>query len=221
MQALEESGYADNTLVIFISDNGIALPFAKANVYNASNRSPFIIRWPGTIKKGSVNSTDIVSIIDFMPTVLEALNIPAPKKIDGKSFLPLLKGSRQSGRDKAFMETDYKSSGGPTPMRSVITKQYNYIYNAWADGERVYGNNNESAKIRGMDEAAKNNPAIAERINVYRMRMPEELYDIKKDPDCLRNLINEPGLKKQLALLRKDLEAWMIKTKDPLLKVYQ
>jgi N-sulfoglucosamine sulfohydrolase len=130
MQALDESGYVDNTLVIFISDNGIALPFAKANVYNASNRSPFIIRWPGRTKSGSVNSTDIVSIIDFMPTVLEALNIPAPKKIDGKSFLPLLKGSRQSGRDKAFMETDYKSSGGPTPMRSVITKQYNYIYNA-------------------------------------------------------------------------------------------
>jgi len=221
MQALEESGYADNTLVIFISDNGIALPFAKANVYNASNRSPFIIRWPGTIKKGSVNSTDIVSIIDFMPTVLEALNIPAPKKIDGKSFLPLLKGSRQIGRYKAFMETDYKNSGGPTPMRSVITKQYNYIYNAWADGERVYGNNNEGTTMRAMEEAAKINPAIAKRIKVYRMRMPEELYDIKKDPDCLHNLINEPQVKKQLALLRKDLEMWMIKTHDPLLKVYQ
>ena len=221
MQALEESGYADNTLVIFISDNGIALPFAKANVYNVSNRSPFIMRWPGTIKKGSVNNTDIVSIIDFMPTVLEALNIPAPKKIDGRSFLPLLKSGTQSGRDKAFMEIDYKNSGGPTPMRSVITTQYNYIYNAWADGERVYGNNNEGATMRAMEEAAKNDSAIAERIKVYYMRMPEELYDIKKDPDCLHNLINEPGLKKQLASLRKDLERWMIKTNDPLLKVYQ
>lgn len=221
MQALEESGYADNTLVIFISDNGIAMPFAKANVYNASNRSPFIIRWPGTIKKGSVNSTDIISIIDFMPTVLEVLNITAPNKIDGKSFLPLLKGSRQSGRDKAYMEIDYKNSGGPTPMRSVVTKQWTYIYNAWVDGERVYENNNEGVTMRAMEEAAKNDPVIAERIKVYRMRMPEELYDIKKDPDCLHNLINEPALKKQLALLRKDLEAWMIKTNDPLLKVYQ
>ena len=75
--------------------------------------------------------------------------------------------------------------------------------------------------MRAMEEAAKIKPAIAERIKVYRMRMPEELYDIKKDPDCLHNLINEPSLKKQLALLRKDLEAWMIKTNDPLLKVYQ
>jgi N-sulfoglucosamine sulfohydrolase len=106
-------------------------------------------------------------------------------------------------------------------MRSVVTKQWTYIYNAWADGERVYENNNEGVTMRAMEEAAKNDPVIAERIKVYRMRMPEELYDIKKDPDCLHNLISEPQLKKQLALLRKDLETWMIKTKDPLLKVYQ
>src|SRR5215207_1755591 len=99
MQALEESGLAGSTLVFFISDNGIALPFAKANAYYASNRSPFIIRWPGITKAGAVNHTDIVSIIDFLPTVLEAVGIPAPRKIDGRSFLPLIKGKQQSGRD--------------------------------------------------------------------------------------------------------------------------
>lgn len=86
MQALDESGFADNTLVIFISDNGIAMPFAKANVYYASNLSPFIIRWPGTINAGTINQGDIISIIDFMPTVLEALNMPSPKKLTGIRF---------------------------------------------------------------------------------------------------------------------------------------
>jgi N-sulfoglucosamine sulfohydrolase len=221
MQALEESGYADNTLVIFISDNGIAVPFAKANVYYASNRSPFIIRWPAVTKPGSVNRTDIISIIDFLPTVLDALHIPLPKKIDGRSFLSLLKGKRQSGRDKAYMEIDYKAGGGATPMRSIITKRWTYIYNAWADGERVYANNNEGLTMKAMDEAAKIDSLIAARVRVYRVRMPEELYDIQKDPGCIHNLINEPGLKQQVDILRKDLESWMIKTNDPLLNVYR
>lgn len=221
MQALDESGFANNTLVIFIGDNGIAMPFAKANVYYASNLSPFIIRWPGTIKPDSKNQRDVISIIDYMPTILEALNIPAPKNIDGHSFLPLLKGKKQSGRDKAYMELDYKNSGGPTPMRSVITKKWAYIYNAWADGERVYQNNNEGLTMKAMEEAANTNPVIAERLNVYRIRMPEELYNIESDPGCINNLIKDPDYKKQVALLRKDLEKWLIKTKDPLLIVFQ
>lgn len=221
MKAVEESGFADNTIVIFIGDNGMALPFAKANVYYASNLTPLIIRWPGTIKKETVNRTDIVSIIDFMPTILEALNFPAPKDIDGKSFLPLLKGESQTGRDRAYMEIDYKNSGGPTPMRAIHTKQYSYIYNGWADGERVYQNNNEGQTMKALEEAAKTNPAVAERVKVFRFRTTEELYDIEKDPDSKINLIHDPLYKKQLALLRKDLENWMIKTNDPLLKVYQ
>src|SRR4030095_12166313 len=221
MQALEESGYADNTLVMFISDNGIAVPFAKANVYYASNRSPFIIQWPGVTKPGSVNRTDIISIVDFLPTVLETLNVPLPEKIDGRSFLPLLKGKPQSGRDKAYMEIDYKAGGGATPMRSVITKRWSYIYNAWADGERMYGNNNEGLTMKAMDEVAKIDSLIAARVKVYRLRMPEELYDIQNDPACLHNLINDPELKQQLNVLRKDLESWMIKTNDPLWNVYR
>ena len=221
MQALEESGCADNTLVIFISDNGIAVPFAKANVYYASNRSPYIIRWPGVTKPGTVNRTDIISIIDFLPTVLEALNISLPPKVDGRSFLSLIKGEKQKDREKAYMEIDYKAGGGATPMRSALTKKWTYIFNAWSDGERIYGNNNEGLTMRAMEEAAKTDSFIAKRVRSYRIRVPEELYDIEKDPDCIHNLVNESGFKKELNLLRKDLESWMIKTNDPLLKVFQ
>lgn len=221
MQALEESGLAQNTLVVFISDNGIALPFAKANVYYASNRSPFIIRWPGVTKAGSVNSSDMVSIIDFLPTVLEALEIEAPKKIDGRSFLPLLKGEKQSGRDVAYMEINYKSFGGPVPMRSVETRQWNYIYNAWADGERNYAAAGEGMTMQAMEEAAVSDNVIAARLKLYRLRVPEELYDISNDPDCLNNLVNEPGLQNQLNMLRNEMGKFMIKTNDPLLKVYR
>lgn len=119
------------------------------------------------------------------------------------------------------MEIDYKNSGGPTPMRSMITKQWAYIYNAWADGERVYQNNNEGMTMSAIQEAAKTNSVLEERLNTCRIRMPEELYNIQKDPDCMHNLINDPVYKKQLVQLRKDFEKWLIKIKDPLLKVFQ
>ncbi len=221
MQALEESGYAENTLVIFLSDNGIAIPFAKANAYYASNRTPFLIRWPGVTKKGSVNNSDFISTIDLLPTILEALAIPLPSKTDGSSFLPLVKGGKQAGRDKVYAEIDYKAGGGPTPMRSIQTRQYAYIFNAWADGERVYSNNNEGLTLKAMEEAAKTDAAIAERLKAYHFRAPEELYDLRNDPNSLHNLINEPGQATRIAAFRKDLEQWMLKTHDPLLEVYR
>jgi N-sulfoglucosamine sulfohydrolase len=221
MQALEESGAAENTVVIFIGDNGMAFPFAKANVYYASNLTPLIINWPGITKKGAVNNEDLVSIVDFMPTILQILNIPSPGNLDGKSFLPLLKGLHQRNRDRAFMEIDYKNSGGPTPMRSIVTKRWIYIYNAWSDDERVYGNNNEGQTMKAMEETAKIDLLVDERIKTYRLRMPEELYDISVDPGCTQNLISDLHYRKMLRSLKKELEEWMVRTNDPLLNVYR
>ena len=71
MRALEESGLAKNTIVVFISDNGIAVPFAKCNTWFHSSRTPFLVRWPGTVKAGTRNDTHFVSAVDLMPTFLE------------------------------------------------------------------------------------------------------------------------------------------------------
>jgi len=221
MQALEESGYADNTLVIFLSDNGIAIPFAKANTYYASNRTPFLVRWPGLTKDGAINDKDFIATVDYLPTLLEALHIPLPAGIDGRSFLPLLQGKEQPDRTKIYAEIDYKAGGGATPMRSVQNKRYTYIFNAWADGERVYANNNEGLTLKSMVDAAATNTEIAERVEGYKFRAPEEFYDLERDPDGLHNLINDPNYSAEVATLRKDLEAWMLKTHDPLLTVYR
>jgi N-sulfoglucosamine sulfohydrolase len=221
MQALEESGQAENTLVLFLSDNGIAIPFAKANTYYASNRTPFLVRWPGVIKPGVVNSKDLISTVDYFTTILDALKIPFKGKSDGRSFLPLLVGKEQVGRDKIFTQIDTKQAGGPTPMRSIVTANYSYIFNAWADGERVYRNNNEGKTMKAMEIAAATDPAVAERVKMFRLRSTEELYDLATDPDGLTNLVQEPAHRKRVETARKELEQWMVKTKDPLLKVFQ
>jgi len=221
MQALEESGFAERTLVMFLSDNGIAIPFAKCNTYLASTRTPWIIRWPGVVRPGSVDSEHFISGVDFFPTVLEAAGLPVPKGLDGFSFLPLLKGRKQPGRERVFTQIDMKAGGDAVPMRCVQDKRFGYIFNPWADGKFWYRNNNEGLTMKAMVEAAKTDPGIAGRVKMFRYRVLEELYDLQNDPDCLNNLVGDNAFAPRLRTMRKLLGEWMRRTNDPLLEAFE
>jgi N-sulfoglucosamine sulfohydrolase len=221
MQALEESGQADNTIVVFMSDNGIAVPFAKCNAWFHSSRTPFLARWPGTIQPGSRNDTHFVSPVDLKPTFLEITGVKGPKRLDGRSILPLLQGKSQSGRDFMFTQIDSKAGNDGVPMRGVQDAKFGYIYNPFSDGKHVYRNNNEGKTFAAMAVAAKNNPDIAARIDLFRMRVPEEFYDLENDPDCLNNLIGHTDYQGQIEGYRKRLESWMKQTGDPMLPALQ
>lgn len=221
LQALEESGFASNTVVVFLSDNGIAIPFAKCNAYLASTRTPWIVRWPGVVEPGSTDREHFISGIDFFPTVLDALHLPPADGLDGTSFLPLLRGEPQAGRDRVFTQIDRKAGGDAVPMRCVQDAEMGYIFNAWADGTHVYHNNNEGMTMRAMNEAAKTDPFIAGRVHVFRYRTPEELYDLKNDPDCLKNLIDDPDYRDRADRLRRELLVWMKQTGDPLTPAFE
>jgi N-sulfoglucosamine sulfohydrolase len=228
MQALDESGYRDNTLVVFISDNGIAIPFAKCNVYHASNRSPWLVRWPGVIKPGLVNDKNLISEIDFMPTILDALGIDQPETMDGKSHLTLYTGEEYDTEDIIFTQIDSKAGGTyvpmrgiSVPMRGVQNREYLYIYNAWVDGARIYANNNEGLTMMAMEEAAEKDPVMADRVKMYRYRIPEEFYVLTEDPDCLYNRIFDPAYGRQINDMRGLMEKKMKETGDPLLVVFR
>jgi N-sulfoglucosamine sulfohydrolase len=220
MQALKESGYEDHTLVMFLSDNGIAVPFAKCNVYLASTLTPWIVRWPGIVKPNSIDHTHFISGIDFLPTIVEAAGIKGPEKLDGLSFLPLLEGKTQAGREMVFTQIDSKAGGASVPMRCVQNGKYGYIFNAWSDGSYWYRNNNEGLSMRAMNAAAKTNKEIAERVKMFRYRILEELYDLEKDPDCLVNLLGKPEHRKTVERLSGEMESWMKRTNDPLLPAF-
>ena len=215
IRALKESGFEKDTLVMFLSDNGIAVPFAKCNCYLASTRTPWIASWPGKVKPGGVDAEHFISGIDFFPTVLEAAGLPVPEKLDGRSFLPLLEGRKQSGRGRVFTQIDRKAGGANVPMRCVQDGQYGYIFNVWADGAYRYRNNNEGRSMAAMNQAAATDAAIAARVKVFRYRSAEEFYDLRKDPDCLRNLVGEAAHAEALGRYRAQLGEWMAKTGDP------
>ncbi|MCL2646942.1 MAG: sulfatase [Phycisphaerales bacterium] len=215
LRALRESGLEDNTVIFFLSDNGMSFPFAKQNCYLTSTRTPLFVKWPGHTKPG-VNTQDFVTGIDFMPTVLDIVNVPAPAGMDGRSYVPLLNGQKQENRNNVF--TVYDAAVNPKnsfPMRCVQDQHFGYIYNDWAGKSTYTADGLSDLTFNAMKEAAKTDSAIANRVEFCLHRVPEELYDLEHDPACLHNLINDPAYKSQVASYRQQLLTWMRDVKDP------
>lgn len=216
LDELDKAGLADNTVVMFMSDHGMALPFAKTNCWYHSTRTPWIVRWPGVVKADAVDGDHVVSGIDFTPTVLEIAGLDAIAGIDGRSVVSILRGQAQPNRDYAFTEFHQTAGRKDYPMRSVVGKKFVYIWNGWADGETVFKNESQSGRtFAAMREAAKTDPDIAARVKLFVHRVPEELYGIETDPDALQNLVGTPKLAPETTAMRTRLLEHMKKTGDP------
>lgn len=217
LRALKDTGFEENTLVMFLSDNGMPLPFAKTNCYLNSTKTPWIVRWPGMVRPGAVDSRHFISGIDYMPTILDAVGLRMVRGMDGSSFLPLLRGKPQKHRDKVFTVFHETAGKRRYEMRCVQNKQYGYIYNAWSDGQTEFKNESQSGlTMDAMKEAAKTDPAVDQRVQLFLYRVPEELYNFGTDPDALNNLVEDPMYKDTLSQMRQELLAWMADVKDPL-----
>lgn len=221
MHALEKSGEADNTLVMFLSDHGMPFPFAKTQLYHHSTWTPLIFRWPGVIEKNSIDDQHMVSAVDILPTLLDAVGAPVPSGIQGRSFLPLLKGEAQADRDWVIKEYNENSAGQRTPMRAVQDSRFLYIFNPWSDGNRTMASaTTRTSTYRRMMELSEDDKKLAARLSLLQHRVVEELYDVENDPDCLVNLISNPIYQKEIEKLRSVLEESMRETLDPALQAF-
>ncbi len=222
LDALRDAGCGDNTIVIFLSDNGMAFPFAKTNCYLHSTRTPWIMRWPGVIRPGTRDSAHFVSGIDLMPTLLEAAGLELPERMDGSSFLPLLRGEDQGGRERVFTQFHQTAGRNNYPMRCVQDRRFGYIFNPWSDGRRIFRNESQSGRtMKAMREAARNDPALAARVDMFLHRVPEELYDFENDPDALYNLAGDPARADELHAMQQAMERWMSEYGDTALDVFR
>jgi N-sulfoglucosamine sulfohydrolase len=222
LAALDASGAAANTLVMFLSDNGMAFPFAKTNCYLHSTRTPWIVRWPQRVAPGALDSQHFVAGIDITPTLLEAAGLEPLSEADGRSFVPLLHGRPQEGREHVFTQFHQTAGKRNYPMRCVQTQRYGYIFNPWADGQREFRNESQAGRtMAAMQAAAAHDQALAARVELFLHRVPEELYDFEADPDALDNRINDPDCQDELQALRQLLEGWMQETADPALTAFR
>lgn len=222
VEALKATGQFENTIIIFLSDHGMPLPFAKTQLYHHSTRTPLMIRWPGVTKPGTIDDAHLVSTVDLLPTLLDIVGVEKPKTFDGHSFVALLRGEKQDGWDMVFKSHNENAGGQATPMRAVQTKDWLYVFSPWSNGSRVMGGATAGTRTcKQMRVLARTDPEVAARVDLFDHRVPEEAYEVQYDPDALTNLIDKPENAAKVADLEKAMEDWMVRTHDPLLEVFR
>jgi len=225
LKVLDESGQADSTVVMFLSDHGIAVPFAKTNCWQHSNKTPMIIRWSGKTKAGAVIDQTMVSSIDLTPTILDIVGLDNLEGADGKSFRGLIDPAVPSdgvGRDHVFVSINTLSSRKEFAMRGMITRTHGYVWNKWSDGKTAFKNESMSGRtFKAMAAAAENEPAIAQRTNHYLYRSPQELYHYVDDADALVNVFEQKGHRTYGCYAQYRLLHQMRDTKDPQFEAYR
>jgi N-sulfoglucosamine sulfohydrolase len=212
LESLKKYGFAENTIFIFTSDQGPQWPFAKWNVYDAGLQTPLLIRWPGRVKPGITEA--MVSHVDLLPTLIEAVGGKIPTGLDGLSYLRVLEGRAKSHLDYVFGLHTQDGMMNRTPQRSVRTARYKYILNLSPEIEYTTHIDKATDHDGGREywpswEAkAKTDQWAAEIIRRYHRRPREEFYDVVADPHETRNLIAEPKQARAVNELRARLVAW-------------
>lgn len=210
---LERQGVADDTLILFISDNGRPFPGAKTSMYDEGIRTPLLARWAKGIGRGRV-ANGLVSSVDLAPTILELAGVPIPPTVQGRSFARMLADPSVTTRAEVFAEKnwhDYEDR-----VRAVRTARFKYIRNDYADlagtPSADAGRSPSMDAIRRLHATGGLTPLQA-RI-FLKPRPVEELYDVVADPQETVNLASDPRHAATLADLRGRLEAWGRDTGD-------
>lgn len=221
LKELEAAGVADQTLVIYTSDNGPPFPGGRTNLYEHGIRSPLIIRSPNKEDRHHEATAAMVSLLDIYPSVLDALQIPRPNdtKIVGRSILPVLREEPPiKESDSVFGSHSYHEVTMAYPMRMVRNRRYKLIHNInyWADFpiDQDFYTSPTFQQILNATLRKQTLPWYRSLLQYY--QRPEwELYDIKTDPLERFNLADKAKYNGTLKQLREQLFDWQVATKDP------
>ncbi len=201
-----EGGPRGETLVLYTTDHGIAMPGAKGTCYDAGLGTALLVRWPGHIAPGS-RSGSLLSNVDLLPTLLDAAGVPPgpDADLDGRSFLALLRGESYAPRRHIFFEMTWHDRYNP--MRGVRTDRFKYVRNFDPEGPAVYM---PSDIYRSPSGDALREPCYATR------RASEQFFDLQRDPLERQNAVAEPAYQADVAALRTLVAEWMEDSADPL-----
>jgi N-sulfoglucosamine sulfohydrolase len=224
LDALKQTGQLDNTLIVFLSDNGMPFANAKTNLYDAGVRLPLLVRSPDQAPRGLVNNA-MVSWVDLLPTFLDWSGAKGPNyRLHGRSFLPVLGTENPSGWDEVYFSHTFHEITMYYPMRGMRTRQYKYIRNIFSELEYPHATDLWGSKT--WQSIRREGPAGrvgARSVQQYLHRPAEELYDITKDPLEVNNLAGKPEHKETLSAMHRKVHEFRRQTKDPwtLVNTYQ
>jgi len=213
VDALKSSGKYDNTIIIYLGDNGPPFARGKTSCYEAGLRQAFLVRWPGVAKEG-LASDAMASSVDIMPTLLDAAGVPAPK-MHGRSLRAPLQGDNKNWRAYLAGEFHFHGASPFFPRRAIRDTRYKLIHNPLA------GRSKPSPSIDGdtaptVAATPRYNGTPAQKAMQRLADPPEwELYDLSVDPWEFENLAESPAHRETLARMKKALADWQAETDDP------
>jgi len=217
LKELEQDGLEDNTIVFFYSDHGTGMPRAKRALYNSGIKVPLIIHFPEkfqhlTVHQPGTKTEDIVSFVDFPPTVLNMLDILVPEYMQGKPFL-----GKNTGKNEFVFATSDRVDEAFEISRAVKSKRYSYIRNFLPHLPLIQPNfYTDQSEIMQELLRLKGTAVMtpAQQSMWLPRRPPEELYDLEQDPYETSNLAGDPNYKDVLATMRNELNTWLKQTHD-------
>lgn len=220
LQELERRKQRDNTLVIFLSDNGAPFPRAKGTVYDAGVKTPLIINWPNRIEAGSRYS-GLTSVVDLAPTLLDLVDHPVPDTMQGESMLPVFFDQSVPGREFVFSERNWHDAD--EHIRSLRTDRYKLIQNAYIHlPHGTPADIGGSASFRSLIQRKNEGTLTDAQAQLFTVPRPRiELYDLKEDPWEINNVAAHPDYWQKARELAKVLDGWIEETGDfpPYLRV--
>ncbi|MGM0603485.1 MAG: sulfatase family protein [Bacillota bacterium] len=205
LKAVEKAGMAENSLIIYTTDHGIAFPMMKSTLFDGGTGVSLIFKFPDNPKKGKTVDA-LVSQLDIFPTICDLFGLKTPDNLEGSSILPLLDDRTDKIREEVFAEVSYHAAY--EPMRSVRTKRYKYI--------KFFGNYDQFVPSNIDDSPSKD--FLLDNDFLEQKRDKEMLFDLYFDPQEKNNLIDNDGYHNIYQKLKSKLNKWMEKTDDPLLE---
>jgi len=213
LKRLDDEGLADNTVIMFVGDNGQCHFRGKQFLYDAGIHVPLIVRWPGKVDPGS-QSEQLISGIDWSATSLAIAGIEVPGYMQGRVFL----GENRSAPRQVIFAARDRCDETVDRIRCVRDKRFKYIRNFMPD--RPYTQPNAYKERSYPALAVMKELYAAGRLNeaqaaFFRPARPvEELYDLSTDPDEVNNLAAAPEHGERLKAMRAMLDQWIVDTKD-------
>ena len=211
---LKDQGLYDNTYIFFYSDHGGPFPRHKRAIYETGSKVPLIVKFPTNINVKEKRNSDMLSFIDFAPTILSLAGIDIPKIYQGKAFL----GNKESKKKRKYLFTaSDRFDEHPDRIRAVKSKRFKYIrnYNINKPHALPIGYRNQMPLMKHLNKLNDSNMLSPEQKLWFQVpKNPEEFYDLENDPFELNNLIGDNNYSKELNELRKQLSNWMKEIND-------
>ena len=210
LSILEQEKVADRSVVVYLSEQGNSLPFAKWTCYDAGVHSACIVRWPGVVKPGSTTNA-LVEYVDMVPTFVDIAGGKPQVKVDGESFKSVLTGKKKVHKKYSFsLQTSRGIMKGPKyyGIRSVYDGRYRYIVNLTP--EMTFRNTMTATPLfKEWKELAETDAHAKAMTTNYQHRPAIELYDVQNDPYCMNNLAGDAKYSKTITRLDTELKKWM------------